>query len=57
MSDVKAILGGRLVDGTGAVPIEDSALVIEGKRIKAVGARIDVEVPAGAEEIDASGRQ
>jgi imidazolonepropionase-like amidohydrolase len=44
MSDVKVILGGRLVDDTGAAPIEDSALVIEGKRIKAVGSRSDVEV-------------
>jgi imidazolonepropionase-like amidohydrolase len=56
MSDVKVILGGRLVDGTGTAPIEDSALIIKGKRIKTVGTRRDVKIPAGALEIDATGK-
>jgi imidazolonepropionase-like amidohydrolase len=56
LSDLKVILGGKLVDGTGAQPIEDSVVVIDGKRIKAVGKRGDVKVPSGAEVIDASGK-
>jgi len=55
MFELKAVLGGKLVDGTGAEPVEDSAVVIEGKKIKSVGKRGEVEVPSGAEVIDASG--
>jgi imidazolonepropionase-like amidohydrolase len=56
MSDIKVVVGGRLVDGTGAEPLDDSVVVIEGKRIKAVGKEGEVDVPAGAEVIDASGK-
>jgi len=53
---VKVIEGGKLVDGTGADPISDSVVVIEGKKIVAVGKRGQVKVPRGAEVIDASGK-
>jgi imidazolonepropionase-like amidohydrolase len=53
---VKVIQGGKLVDGTGADPISDSAVVIDGKTIAAVGKRGRVKVPGGAEVIDASGK-
>lgn len=56
MSDVKVVMGGRLIDGTGADPIEDSVVVIEGKKVKAVGMRGEVDEPADAEIIDASGK-
>ncbi len=49
------ILGARLIDGTGADPIEHSALVIEGERISAVGPRARVTVPRGAVVIEADG--
>ena len=53
---VKVILGGRLIDGTGAEPVENSAVVIDGKTIKAAGSRGAVRVPSDAEVVDAGGR-
>ena len=46
--------GARLIDGTGAAPVEGATIVIEGDRIAAVGAK--VAVPKGARVIDARGR-
>jgi imidazolonepropionase-like amidohydrolase len=40
---------GVLVDGTGAPPIEDAVLVLEGGRITAVGRHGEVEIPPHAE--------
>jgi len=36
-SSLKALVGGRLVDGFGGAPIPNSVILIEGERIKAVG--------------------
>lgn len=52
--EIKAIKGGRLIDGTGAKPIERATVVIEGSKIKAVGK--DIEIPRGAKVIDATGK-
>lgn len=49
-----AIVGGTLIDGTGADPIRRAAVVIEDGRIARVGAGI--EPPRDAEIIDAGGR-
>lgn len=48
-----ALVGARLIDGTGAEPIDDSVLVFEGERIVAVGRRDDVQLPRGATVIEA----
>src|SRR3989442_5407625 len=48
--------GARLIDGTGNPPIEKSVLVIEGNRIKAVGAMGLVPIPEGARVIDLGGK-
>ena len=53
---VKAIKAGRIIDCTGANPIENGVVVIDGKHISAVGSEKSVEIPAGAETIDASGK-
>ena len=53
---LQAFVGARLIDGTGGTPVEDSVLVVRDGRIEAVGARDAVDVPAGAEQIDVSGR-
>ena len=53
-AETKVIKCGRLIDGTGAAPIENTTVVIEDSKIKAVGK--DVEVPKGAEVIDATGK-
>ena len=46
----------RIVDGTGARPVERGRLVIAGDRIAAVGPADAVSMPADAERIDLGGR-
>jgi imidazolonepropionase-like amidohydrolase len=52
---VKALVGGRLIDGYGGPPLLDSVVVIDGERIVAVGRQGEVAVPAGAEVISTEG--
>ena len=52
---VLAIVGGTLIDGTGAPPVPDAAVVISGSRIVAVGRRSDIQIPRGARMINATG--
>ena len=52
----RVLTGATLIDGTGAAPVADAAVVIEGDRISAVGPRAGLGWPADAEVIDASGR-
>src|SRR5579872_282713 len=51
-----AITGARLIDGTGADPIENATLVFEGERILAAGPHESVTIPRGASVIEAEGR-
>src|SRR5262245_17171327 len=48
--------GARLVTGENQAPIENSAFVIEGSRITAVGRRGEVPVPQGAARVDLSSK-
>lgn len=50
-----AIVGGQVVDGSGAPPIADGVVLIEGDRIVRVGSAKDVPVPAAVKTIDAGG--
>jgi len=50
-----ALVGARLVDGTGAPPIEDATVVVDGDRIVAAGPRAATTVPAGARTVDVRG--
>ena len=50
-----AIVGGTLIDGTGAAPVADSAVVIHNGRIVAAGPR-QGEDPQGRDEVDAHGK-
>lgn len=52
---VKALVGGTLIDGFGAEPIHNSVVIIEGQRIKATGTMAEVVIPAGAEIISTEG--
>lgn len=52
---LKALVGGRLIDGTGGRPIADSVIVIRGERIEAVGRVETLPVPEGAEVISTEG--
>lgn len=47
MPRLTVIEAGRLVDGTGAEPIESARMVIEGERIREVGPASQVSVPSG----------
>ncbi len=51
-----AIVGGRIIDGTGVDPVARGVVVIEGERIVAVGPEDQITVPAGATVLDAAGR-
>ena len=46
----------RVIDGTGAAPIEHGRLVIQDDRITAVGPRDTVVAPPGAQVLDLTGR-
>jgi imidazolonepropionase-like amidohydrolase len=46
----------RIIDGTGAAPVENGRVVIEGDRLAQVGPIDSVPVPAGAERLDLTGR-
>src|SRR5262245_53015429 len=50
------IQGGTLIDGTGRAPIENSVIVIEGNRFRAVGRAGEVQIPPGAQTIDVRGK-
>lgn len=56
MRGPKAIVRGRLIDGTGRAPIEDSVVLVRDGRVEAVGRSGELPVPADAEVIDATGR-
>jgi imidazolonepropionase-like amidohydrolase len=49
------LINGTLIDGTGADPIKDAVLIIQGERIVAVGPRSSISIPAGAQIIDVQG--
>jgi imidazolonepropionase-like amidohydrolase len=51
-----AIVGGTLIDGTGAAPVADAAIVIHNGRIVAAGPRSNVKIPRHANIVDAHGK-
>jgi len=53
--DLKALVGGRLIDGYGGAPLENSVILIAGERIRAVGAAGVLAVPPDAEVISTEG--
>src|SRR5690606_24812197 len=50
-----AIVGGTVIDATGAAPKLNYTVVIDGERITKVGRTEDVDIPEGAHIIDAEG--
>jgi imidazolonepropionase-like amidohydrolase len=51
-----ALVGGTLINGTGAAALQDAAVVVENGRITAVGPRSETRIPAGAQVIDVRGK-
>jgi imidazolonepropionase-like amidohydrolase len=52
---LKALVGGTLIDGFGGTPIRNSVIIVEGERIKAIGQVGSLAIPAGAEIISTEG--
>jgi imidazolonepropionase-like amidohydrolase len=52
----RVLTGATLIDGTGAAPVPDAAVVIDGDRIAAAGPRSAVTWPPDAEVVDVRGR-
>lgn len=57
-STLTVLRGGTLIDGTGKAPTGNAVVVVEGKRIKAVGSPADLATAsfAGANVIDVTGK-
>ncbi|MDX2060412.1 MAG: amidohydrolase family protein [Gemmatimonadales bacterium] len=51
-----ALVGATVIDGTGAPPVPDATILVEGDSIVAVGPRARIRVPADAKVIDVAGR-
>jgi imidazolonepropionase-like amidohydrolase len=45
----------RIIDGNGGIPVEHGTVVVEGRRIVAIGASSQVHVPAGSRRLDGKG--
>jgi imidazolonepropionase-like amidohydrolase len=52
---VKALVGGTLIDGNASRPIQNSVVIVDGDRIRAVGQVGSLAVPGGAEVISTEG--
>ena len=50
-----ALVGGRLIDGWGGAPVNQSVILVEGERIRAVGTVATLPVTAGYEIISTAG--
>ncbi len=50
-----ALVGGTLIDGTGAAPLRDSVVLLRGERIEKVGTTTTLPVPAGYERVSTEG--
>ena len=55
-SSVTALVGATLIDGTGAAPLDDAVVIVEGTEIAAAGARGNVSIPEGANTVDVGGK-
>jgi imidazolonepropionase-like amidohydrolase len=54
-AQTKALVGGTLIDGWGGKPLQNSVIIIEGERIKAVGQIGSIDIPKNAEIISTEG--
>jgi len=55
-ANVVALIGGTLIDGTGATPVQSTTVLVQGEKIKAVGPMDKVKIPEGAKKIYVSGK-
>jgi imidazolonepropionase-like amidohydrolase len=55
-AEVTAFTGARVLDGTGAAPIENAVLLVRDARVAAVGSVGRVPIPAGVRRVDLAGK-
>ena len=55
-ADTLAVVGGTLIDGTGAAPVPDATVVIHNGRIVTIGPRTKVKIPKDAHVVTAKGK-
>jgi imidazolonepropionase-like amidohydrolase len=53
--NIKALVGGTLIDGFGGPPLRNSVIIIENERIKEIGQVNNTVIPVGAEIISTEG--
>ena len=53
---IRVLTGATLIDGTGAAPVADAVIVIDGDRIAAAGPRQGLSWPGDAEIVDVRGK-
>jgi imidazolonepropionase-like amidohydrolase len=51
-----ALTNVRIVDGNGGMPVEHGTIVIDGRKIVAIGSTLNTSIPADARSIDEGGR-
>jgi imidazolonepropionase-like amidohydrolase len=51
-----AIVGGRLIDGTGRSAIDDAVIIVREGKIKSVGKSGEIEIPSGPEVISSDNK-
>ena len=51
-----AVTGATIIDGTGAEPIPNGVVLLEGERIRAVGPASSIDIPDGTEVLPADGQ-
>jgi imidazolonepropionase-like amidohydrolase len=51
-----AFVGARIIDGSGAPPMTDAAIVVQNGRITAIGPSKTTSIPAGATRVDLKGK-
>jgi predicted amidohydrolase YtcJ len=51
----RVLVGGTLIDGTGAAPVKDSVVVMRDEYIVAAGKRDEIEIPPGSEIYSVTG--
>jgi hypothetical protein len=52
---LKVLIGGTIIVAPGAEPIEDSVVIISGRKIRSVGTRKDIPVPQASDRTDLAG--
>jgi imidazolonepropionase-like amidohydrolase len=56
LGQVKVFTGARIYDGSGTPLLSNGTIIVEAGRVKTIGPAAKVQIPAGAQRIDVSGK-